>query len=250
MVRAFGQPLQRAMIGGGLVAAVIAVVWMFVVDGTASSIPQPLVVAPIAGMAGTLVAVALVPAHVRRAYEAFSWLGRAEVDRFEARTGGPVPTRPDEFEDWLAAHPPTPAMLLPRVEILAFLGRYDAARRELADIEQAPDTAFERASLTQYIDWIETGTPGTAALRAATAPITPGTDARRVADTTVALAEARVLVEGDDPGWTVPLETARRDLGVAPLRVVLRDTWVKAGVTFTLVALIAAFGASLLRFLL
>ena len=44
-----------------------------------------------------------------------------------------------------------------------------------------------------------------------------------------------------------PLEAAQRALGRVPCKVVLRDTWSKAAIAFALVALVAAFGASLLR---
>jgi hypothetical protein len=250
MVRAFAPVLQRASIGGGLVAATLVAGWIFPRSGLDSPIPEPLVAAPVAGAAGTLVAFLLVPRRVHRAYEAFSWLGRLEVDRFQARTGGPVPTDPDQIEPWLAAHPPTAALLLPRVELLPFFGRYEDARRELAMVEPKWETAFERASLTQYIDWLETGEPGVARLRAAAASLAPGTEARRAADVTVALAEARDLAVRDDPEWFAPLEAVRHHLGLAPRRVSFLDTWSKAGVALALVALIAAMGASLLQFLI
>jgi len=250
IVRAFGPALQRGQIVGALVAVAIAVAWIVVGGDDASAIIPLVIVSAAAGIVGTVVAVLVVPGRVRRAYEVFSWLGRAEVDRFQARTGGSVPVGVDGIAAWLAGHPATPVMLLPRIEILAFVGRFEEARAELAMVVPDPATAFERVSLTQYIDWIETGEPGVAELRAAAESVAPGTEDRRAADVTVALAEARDLAVRSKPDWTAPLEAVRGQLGRAPWNVVLRDTWSKAAVAFALVALVAAFGASLLRSLL
>ena len=250
MVLAFGPALQRAQIVGALVAVAIAIAWIFVGGDDASAIIPLVIVSALAGILGAIVALLVVPGRVRRAFEAFSWLGRSEVDRFEARTGGRVPVGMDGIAAWLVDHPATPSLLLARVEILAFVGRVEEARAELAAAASDPAFAFERASLRQYIDWIETGDPGVAELRAAAESVAPGTEARQAADVTVALAEARDLVVRGDSEWAAPLEAARRDLGRAPWKVVLRDTWSKAAVAIALVALVAAFGASLLRFLL
>jgi hypothetical protein len=249
IVRAFGPVLQRSSVGGALVAATMAVAWIFL-RPELGPIPEPLVAAPVAGAVATAVAFLLVPRRVHRAFEAFSWLGRLELDRFRERTGGPAPASAEQIDAWFAAHPLAPAVVLPRVELLAFVGRYDDARRELATLEPSLETAFERASLIQYIDWLETGAPGVDDLRWAAGTAGQGSEARLVADVTVALAEARERAVRDDPEWFAPLETVRGRLGLAPRRVVLRDTWGKAGVAFTLVGFIAGMGASLLRFLL
>lgn len=249
IVRAFGPTLQRSSVGGALVAATVAAAWIFL-RPELSPIPEPLVAAPVAGVVATAVAFLLVPRRVHRAFEAFSWLGRLELDRFQERTGGPAPTDARQIDGWLETHPLTAAVVLPRVELLAFVGRHEDARRELATLEPSPETTFERASLIQYIDWLETGVPGLDDLRRAAGGVGAGTGARRAAEVTVALAEARERAVRDDPAWFAPLEATRGRLGLAPRRVVIRDTWGKAGVAFTLVAFIAAMGASLLRFLL
>ena len=230
-------------------AATLASAWV-TVRPELGPIPEPLVAAPVAGAVATVVAFLLVPRRVHRAFEAYSWLGRLELDRFQERIGGPVLTNAEQIDAWLAAHPPTPAVALPRVELLAFVGRYDDARRELATLEPSPETAFERASLVQYIGWLETGAPGVDELRRAAGLVSQGVEAYRVADVTVALAEARDRSVRGDPEWFAPLEAVRPRLGLAPRGVVLRDTWAKADVAFTLVGLIAAIGASLLRFFL
>ncbi len=140
--------------------------------------------------------------------------------------------------------------LLGAGELLAFVGRSEDARRELATLEPSPATAFEHASLIQYIDWLDTGASGLDDLRRAAGMVGGDSGARRAADVTVALAEARERAVRNDAEWFAPLEAVRGRLGLAPRRVVLRDTWGKAGVASTLVAFIAAMGASLLRFLL
>ncbi len=249
IIRAFGPVIQRSSVRGALVAAAVAVAWIYL-RPEVGPIPEPLVGAPVAGAVATAVAFLLVPRRVHRAFEAFSWLGRLELDRFQERSGGPTPANAEQIDLWLAAHPPAPAVVLPRVELLAFAGRYDDARRELATLEPSPETAFERASLIQYIDWLETGAPGVDDLRSAAEKVRQGGEARRAADVTVALAEARERATRDDPEWFAPLEAVRARLGLAPRRVVLRDTWAKAGVAFTLVGFIAGMVASLLRFLL
>ena len=249
IARAFSPVLQRSSVAGALVAATVASAWVWVRQEL-GPIPEPLVAAPVAGAVATAVAFLLVPRRVHRAFEAYSWLGRLELDRFGERIGRPAPTSAGQIDAWLAAHPPTPTVLLPRVELLAFVGRYEDARRELAIVEPTSETAFERASLIQYIDWLETGAPGLDALRRAAGAVDKKSEARRVADVTVALAEARERVLREDPEWFAPLEAVRSRLGLAPRRVVMRDTWSKAGVAFTLVGFIAGMGASLLRVLL
>jgi hypothetical protein len=236
-------------VAGALVAATVAAAWIFL-RPEFGPIPEPLVGAPVAGAVATAVAFLLVPLRVHRAFEAYSWLGRLELDRFQDRIGGHAPTNAEQIDAWLVAHPQTPAVVLPRVELLAFVGRYEDARRELATLEPSEETAFERASLIQYIDWLETAAPGVDDLRRAAGTVGQGSEARHAADVTVALAEARERVVRDDPEWFAPLEAVRGRLGLAPRRVVLRDTWAKAGVAFTLVGFIAGMGASLLRFLL
>ncbi len=250
MVRVFGPAVQRAQVIGGLVAVAIAGLWVFAGGLGATELPAQLAVAALAGLAGAITAYLVVPRSIRRAFEAFSWLGRTEVDLFEQRTGASVPVGPVEMAAWLAKHPATPGVLLPRIEILAFAGRFEEARRELAMVEPDPSTAFESASLTQYLGWLETGEPGVAELRAAAVSTPPGTHARRFAEVTVALGEARQLAVRGDPGWTAPLEAVRGELGRAALAVVIRDTWSKAALAFAFVALIVVFGASLLRLVL
>ena len=248
MIRAFSPALNRSILVGGALAVAVGIL------GTpllATRLPTPVeavVAAVLGGLVGVVVAYLSFPAKIRRAFETFSWLGRAEVDRFQQRTGGPVPSKPDDIERWLAANRSTPATRLPRAEILAFIGRYDQARAEFADAAaDSPEDAVELASLRQYIDWLEHGTVDTSELVAAAEALPSGSEGRAMAAVTIALAEARQRFVRRDPTWSEPLESARAALGRAAAMVALRDTWIKLGGLFFVAALIAAIVVLLLR---
>lgn len=248
MIRAFSPSLNRSILVGGALAVAVGIL------GTpllATRLPTPvevIVAAVLGGLVGLVVAYATFPAKIRRAFETFSWLGRAEVDRFQQRTGGPVPSKPEDIERWLVATASTPAARLPRAEILAFIGRYDQARAEIVDApSDSPEDAVELASLRQYIDWLEHGTVDTSELTAAADALPPGTEGRAMAAVTIALAEARRRFVQRDPTWSDPLESARAPLGRAASMVAFRDTWIKLGGLFFVAALIAAIVVLLLR---
>lgn len=248
MIRAFSPALNRSILVGGALAVAVGIL------GTpllATRLPTPvdaIVAAVLGGLIGLVTAYVTFPAGIRRAFETFSWLGRAEVDRFQQRTGGRVPSKPDDIERWLVTTPASPATRFPRAEILAFIGRYDQARAEFADATaQSPEDAVELASLRQYVDWLEHGTVDTSELVAAAEALRPGTDGRAMAAVTIALAEARQRFVRRDPTWSEPLESARAPLGRAASLVAFRDTWSKLGGLFFAAALIAAIVVLLLR---
>jgi len=192
-----------------------------------------------------------LPVPIRRAFEAYSWLGHAEVQRFKARTGSPVPTRVDAITAWLATNPPTPALLLPRIEMLAFLGRHGEARAALDQATATNDEeAFELASLHQYVDWLERGSTDLTALKAASASLPAGSAAERSSRVTLAVAEARMRVMGGDAGWTAPIEEVRPDLGRAPWRATLTDTWLPVSFLYFVIGLVASFAGQVLRAML
>jgi hypothetical protein len=249
VVRAFREPLNRALlIGGGVaVLVVIALVALGAYERLTWAI-TPFIVAAVGGLIGVLVALLVLPRNVRRAFEAYSWTGHAEVERFKERTGSAVPRKAAAMEAWLAANPATPAMSLPRVELLAFLGRHADARTELDQIPAGrPDIAFEIASLRQYIDWLESATPDLSPLTAAAAELPVGSDDVRTRAVTIAIAQARILIMSGHADWTAPLEAVRADLGLAPWRATIIDTWRPFGVMYWFVGLIAAFLVPLLR---
>ena len=249
IARGFSPALDRALYVGAAVAAVLGIALELVLGRVLPPVIAPLVVALIAAVIATAAGLLAIPRPLGRAYESFSWLGRAEVSRFQARTGGPVPTDPEEIDRWLATAPPTASTSLPRVELLAFIGRFDDARSELAALGPGatPMDAFERASLAQYVGWLETGSPGLAALQAAVDALPPGSEERRMGEVNVALGQARILGMAGDASWFAPLEGVRAGLGRGPIGVVWRDTGRRLGVVFWIVALIAACATELVR---
>ncbi|HET9085060.1 MAG TPA: hypothetical protein VFN41_11730 [Candidatus Limnocylindrales bacterium] len=244
MVRAFSV-LERALLICATVAIVIAIV---VTPFVADRVPAPQVlIAAVAAVLGVGAAHASVPTELRRAFEAYSWLGRAEIDRFKARTGSSVPTKPADIDRWLASTPVTPETRLARIEVLAFIGRYDEARAELADVgPTTPQERFEVASLRQYIDWLASGEYDKTDLTFAAGALPHGSLERRMADVNLALADARVRWMERDPAWSTSLQAVRSSLGRDASMVVVRDTWSKfAGIAFV-VALVVSTGVMLL----
>ena len=247
MARGFGRVFDRASLAGGAVAAGTAAVFSVV---TRSMLPWELGLVS-GAVLGTIVGLAamrlLIPTRLLRAYETFSWLGRAELDRFEARTGSKVPVHRPDVERWLEQNPPGPALHLGRVEILAYVGRLEEARAELDDVVvTGPELEFERATLLQYIGWLGDGDPRIEALQAAVADLALDAHHRRAADVTIAVARARERFMRADPAWELPLAELRPSLGSEAVRVVLRDTWRPAALTYLFVALVAGALASLL----
>ena len=248
MVRAFSPLLERALLISGAIAVAIAVLGMpLVADRVPVAVGPPLI-ALIGAVAGVLLGFLSVPAGLRRAFEAYSWLGRTELDRFQARTGGPVPTKPADIDRWLASTPSTSATRLGRIEVLAFVGRHAEARAELDALQAASNAElFEAASLRQYIDWLETGVVDHSELAAAVERLPSGSTARRMGDVNVALAEARIRFMARDPAWSTALQAVRPSLGRAASMVALRDTWVKFGAIAFTVGLVVSVGVLLLR---
>jgi hypothetical protein len=248
MVRAFSPVLQRALLISGVIAAVVAILAMRLVADRVSDALGPPLVALVGAVVGVTIGFLSVPSPLRRAFEAYSWLGRTEMDRFEARTGGPVPTKPGDIERWLAGTPSTSATQMGRIEVLAFVGRYDDARAELDALRPgSSEDLFEAASLRQYIDWLETGVADHSALAAAVERLPMGSPARRMGDVNVALAAARVRFMARDPGWSEALQAVRPALGRAPAVVALRDTWIKFGAIVFTVGLVVSIGVLVLR---
>jgi hypothetical protein len=248
MIQAFSPMLNRALLVGATLAIVVAILMTpFVADGLPSP-SQPIVTAAVGALVGTIAAFLSFPARLRRTFEAYSWLGRTEMDRFAERTGRPVPVKPDDVQRWLATTPSTPATRLARGEVMAFVGRYDDAKAEIQTVEGgSPEETMELASLRQYIGWLEDGTVDLAELTAAAASLPAGSKARAMADVTIALAESRRGFVDRDPRWFVPLESVRASLGRAPAVVVARDTWLKFAILFFIAALAASVLVLLLR---
>ena len=132
-------------------------------------------------------------------------------------------------------------MQVGRIEFLAFLGRLDEARAELAGMTvTGPELAFERASLAQYIGWLSDGDARIEELRAAVADLPLDADYRHAADVTIALAQARErFTRAIRPGRGRSRRCGR-SLGSAPARVVLRDTFRPLAILYFVIALLVA----------
>jgi hypothetical protein len=248
MVRAFTPALQRATLICGVISVLVAILATPIVAGRVPDAAGPPVVALIGASVGMLVAVMTMSGGLRRAFEAYSWLGRTEIQRFATRTGGPVPTNRADIDQWLAATPATSATQMARIEVLAFVARFEQARDELEVIQPAtPEDLFEAASLRQYIDWLETGTVDHSALAAAVERLQPRSLARRMGDVNVALADARIRYVAGDPAWSMALQTVRPSLGRDASIITVRDTWFRIGALAFTVALIVSIGLRLLR---
>ena len=184
---------------------------------------RPFVEGALIGIVGVLVAwavgclafvVARRPAD-RRAWEAYSWLGEYELDRYRAAAGGPaLPTKGD-FQKWLKASPDDPQLGWIRSELFLMERRFDEAR---AAAEAMPvDTPYdvvERESALTAVDWYTGGAGDTAGLRAATDAVVPADGEERLrAEVTVAAAEVRRLISAGDPDPARPMREARDRLG-------------------------------------
>jgi hypothetical protein len=248
MVRAFSPALQRGLLICGAIAVVLAILGTPLVADRLPDAVGPPAIALIGAVIGMIVGFLSVPSGLRQAFESYSWLGRTEVDRFQQRTGGPVPTKPEDIDRWLASTPSTSATRMGRIEVLAFVGRYDEARSELDAIQPASnEELFEAASLRQYIDWLQTGEVDHSALAAAVERLPRGSKARRMGDVNVALAEARVRFMARDPAWSDALQAVRPPLGRDASMVALRDTWLKFGALAFTIALVVSIAVLLLR---
>lgn len=227
LVGAFMPRLRRATnvgTGAGILAGAIA---GFGVAGTA---PWP-VVALTAGIAaallGTVVAIALLPATIRRAHESFSWLGHRDVARFKVATGERTPVNPAETNRFLREHPAGSVPAWIRAELLITLGLVAEARAELAAAGPPPTDVdrLEIVALGAYGDLVETGELGEAAFAEALRPYGPGSPLALEAAVIGALTRTRLRLARGQGAPLEPLLEVRPRLGIDATRIVLRDTW-------------------------
>jgi hypothetical protein len=248
MVRAFSPAIERGLLISGAIAVVAAILGTPLVVARLPELLAPAILAAIGTGIGVAVAYLSTPRGVRLAYEAYSWLGRTEMERFKERTGGPVPTKPADIDRWLASNPSTVKTRMARIEVLGFIGRYDEAREELGALESTtPAELFEAASLRQYIDWLESGANDFSELAAAVERLPPGSEARRMGDVNVALADARIRFMTGDAAWSNGLQAVRPTLGREASMVVLRDTWLRLAAIAFAIGFVASVVVLLLR---
>lgn len=168
-----------------------------------------------AALAGALLWMVAWPARDRHAYEAFSWIGEWELDRWVALSGGPAAPSKADFRRWMRVTPDAPENRWIRYEVLAMDDRLDEARATAAGIPD--DTSIgrlDRAAALAFVDWLQGGVADLSPLRAAADAIEPADgDARLRADLVVAASEARNLLGAGDPAALEPLVAMRRRLG-------------------------------------
>ena len=158
--------------------------------------PSPLVVvvALVSAGSGVVIRMASIPRTIRAPHEAFAWLGAAEVRRFEDRTGSKAPFNAVAMRTWLDRHPSTPATVLARAELLGTLGDLPGARAELAAAPEIPADDLERverATLTVWLGFLETGDADLGPLDTVAATTAPASPAGLAAAVSRALAETR-----------------------------------------------------------
>jgi hypothetical protein len=180
----------------------------------------------------------------RRAWEAFSWLGEWELDRFRVLAGGPALPTPDDFRRLLTSSPDRPDLAWIRVEMMIMDRRFDEARAAAGTIpDDTPYGHVEREAALTSIDWHSGGPGDTSALRSAVDAVIPATgDDRLRAEVVFASAEVRRLLGAGDPDPARPMRAARDLLGLRAdgilWRVVRRRVWPKVLQAALLVVLV------------
>ena len=196
--------------------------------GTAIGLPWPLLIIG-GGLVFMLTATELwylaFPRASRKPWEAFSYVGHLELERWRAATGTPAPNTEAKMRAWLRDNEERPETRWAHAELLAVVGRLDEARAMAQRIETAtPLEEFDRQALVDYIEWIDGAEiDHDARLREADAlgPLgsPPQLYARGLA--TIALARDRAHEGGD---WRTPLVEFQRLIGPAGWTSLRQDT--------------------------
>jgi hypothetical protein len=231
-------PLTRGEAAG--IAAAALVVLAVAIVGAAIRLDwllQTVIAIALGTIVGTEVAKRAIPRPIRRAIEAFGYLGEWELDRAGDVGAGPVGSQ-DAADRWLAANPERPETRWFRWELLLLVDRPDEAAA-VADRmpETTPYERFERAYAIDRVAWSQ-GAPGDLeglrALAEAAGP--PGSDDRRHAEVAIAVAEGKDLAAaGRDP--VPPLAAARDGL---PADLGLGRRYVTGLRSFVLIASVVA----------
>ncbi len=221
------------LVGGLPVSELAALVAGFGAVLLVGLLPLPELIEPIAQVvAGTLIGsearLHVRPGRVRRAYEAFSWLGEWELERVRHLTGHGVPTSKATAERWLRNLPERPDTRWIRVEVLALLERLDEARA-VADAmpTETPWERFERISSLDLVDWLAGGQGDPDGVRETAAAVrAEGPEVHLRAEVAVAVrAVARQVADhGPEPALG-PLEAMRDRLGSRAYGQLRRALW-------------------------
>jgi hypothetical protein len=226
LVQAFNRPLRRASLIGCVAGIVAGSVAMYGLSAAPWPVAALVAIGVTAGI-GFAVTLALLPTTVRRAFEAFSWVGAREVDRFTERTGSTTPGNGAEVAAWLDANPVAPITREARVEMLLSVGRVDEARAELAAIGPGSSDLqrLEVAGLRAFAETIETGSYDEQAYDAVLATIPPNTDLALEGMASRAVMGARARLARGDADPLEPLMAVRPTLGREATSVTFRRTW-------------------------
>lgn len=158
-----------------------------------------------------VVAAVSRPRDVARALELYRWVARADRIRWRAATGDPPPSTPARARVWLAAHPARGASSdLPRIELLLWIGEFEAARAvALALPEATPTARYDRALELARIRFVASGDGDLEPVRVALDEL--GADSAAAA-TRLAVEEARRRA-AQRIDFLPPLLAAREALG-------------------------------------
>ena len=165
------------------------------------------------------------PHAARKPWEAFSYVGHLELERWRAATGTPAPNTEAKMRAWLRDNEERRETRWAHAELLAVVGRLDEARAMAERIETATAAEeFDRQSMLDYIHWIEgADIDHDARLREADALGPPGSPERLYARglATIALARDRADQGGD---WRTPLVEFQGLIGSAGWISLRKDT--------------------------
>ena len=240
MAGAFGGAVRRSITRGLGAAVVVAGVVGVATSG--GPLAMTIVIATAGAIvAGLAVAILVFPRRARLAFEAYSWLGRRELNRFHARTASSAPADPAAAAAWISEHPRSPATATARIELLAMLDRIAEAEAELALLPPPADDdeRVEQAGLRTFVTFVATGRLEQGDLEALAGGLDPRSGAGREAATILALGEARLRRDRDDPSWPDPLIAVRPALGSDAFRITFRDTWSRAAGPYGVVGVIS-----------
>jgi hypothetical protein len=153
LLRAFRE-LERRRVTVGAIAGVIVEAEI----GAAVIAARPGPVAIVAALVGAAVLFAAItfgvaailrPRRVSRALDLYRWVERRDRARWRAATDEERPSMPSAARSWLEAHPASGGSAdLPRIDLLMWIGEFDAARRVVDALPtEAAEERFERASV-------------------------------------------------------------------------------------------------------